>query len=444
MQHVMGALTSLPGVRLIVVVILRQLGIYVWTDYGVVAGGSTVAAANTTAMIALWLRVATASGLIFVPSGTFGFNATALDHNLTYGAVVSILGMGGSSIVSFYGTTGPFWYIGSNADSAISRTFIRNVRFHHAETPTSGATLQLGWVGPIEISGVTMPKVSTSLAPINPVRLVLGATAVSFDKCKFETQTTGSVNPVCLDVAVSAGNPAGLSMHNTDWSGYAGRSVGIRFSNSTLQDTVYIGPGTLIKDHLVGIQKNGLGLAGTVQNLTATGLFIDGVTSMCVQIEPFTGATIGTWKFGDCWFAGVPVTFGDYGFFMSESNGGSVIGVNICDSYFSNLDTCGVYAATGVDDVMLLGNIMKLGSIIGGGNSGVEFGGTSENVTINDNQITVFSSAFACITVGSVNCDPLIVQGNILRGSGDADGVAITGALSASRIYAAAQNAYKA
>lgn len=410
--------------------VLEAFGYYNVRDYGILTGynSSTNAAANTTALQLLWTQVAATDGVVFFPTGYYPFNATLLDHGLNAAVGVSLLGTGPSSVLQFHNTSGVSLDIATTSASRLARTYVRDLRIEHPATPT-GATVQIGSVSKFVFDRVDIVAQSSSLASLVPFKLTGTATAVVISNCKFETQYTGAVLPIGIDVANSS-TSAGLTILNTEVSGYAANSFGIRFNNAGAIDTVWIGgSGTLIKDHIRGITKS-TG-AGAISNVTVVGIHIDGISgagSACVYIDAPAGSTVGTWIFGDCWFGGTPSTYADYGFFVTE-NGGAVTGIQIDHSYFTNIDTCCIYIGTGVDDVSITNNRVNGSAITSGGDSAIVIAGTSADVRIEGNYVVVNSSAFATVSIAA-GASPMHFGGGILRGKR----AQIAGTLSSARV----------
>lgn len=416
-----GFLTRLPGVRFVVVYLLRRMGIYVVSDYGLRSSyASTYATANTTALAALWVTAAATGGVVYFPTGGWGLNATTLDHGTNNSVSLSILGAGPSSQINFYGTTGPFLDIATSSTSRLDRVFLRNIRIDHAESVTSAATIQVSSVNGFEFDGVKMVHGGDSgeKGALVCVRLAGTATGISFRDCKFETRTdratmvSGGLTPIGLDVANSSAM-GGLYMERTEWNGCylssaTGLGIGVRFANSALVDTVWMGPGTLIKDWNTGIAKTSG--AGGIANFTATGIHVDGCATVGVQLEP-TAATLGTFLFDACWFSA-----DGYDVLITE-NGGTVSSLTFVGCYMTNAITQGVLIGAGVDTVIFANNIV-LTSVDTGGGIGVQIGtgSASANVVFTGNIVTVGSSSTYAYSLGSGITSGVCV-GNLARGA---------------------------
>lgn len=516
----MGSTTllSVPGVRVIVAYLLSLLGIYPVVYHGITTGGSGSAAANTTALQALWSTACAAGGTIFWPKGTFPLNAIALDHNLGFNAPVNMIGSGGTTVIHLYGTTGPFLNFATNAASGLARCILRDLRIQHAEVPTAGATIQFGYVSQMLLQNVRIPNAGDGKGSIMSVRLTKTG-LVTFRDCKFETRTDitqlsyDNLTPIGLEIATDI-PVGGLFIDDTDFSGviaggasvsggqvtsvtvssvgsgytspptvsfsggggtgatatavltgdkvtgvtitnggtgytsaptvsFSGgggtgaaavqstRGTGIRFLNTALIDTIWFGPGTLIKDWDGGIVYT---LAsGSVMNVMANGLVIDACTVVNLQIEP-TAGSVGTWLFSNCWMASQ-----GYNVVLAES-GGTAQGFLFANCYFTDAKLASFAIASGVDNVMLIGNIIA-STITDPGNWAIDVNGTNADILIAGNRITAPASAAGLIRIGA-SVTPVVVTGNIMRGGADADGISFGGATGAARVNAS--NAYLA
>ena len=425
-------LLAVPGVRVIVAYLLSLIGLYPVIYHGIVTGSTSAsAAANTTALAALWLSVATAGGgTILWSAGTFPLNATTLDHALSSNPSMNMQGLGSSARIELYGTTGPFLNVASGSTSSIARCIWRDLRIDHKATPTSGATLQFGHSQQIVLDNIRMPAVSSSLASFNPIRLAASANGFHILNSKFETQSTGAITPIGLDVAVSTGTCGGLVILNTDFSGYQNNSIGIRFVNTIDWDTVWLGPGTLLKDHETGFLKSAGG--AKLSNVIMNGAVIDAVAGAAVQLDAPASSTIENVQITGCWLKGT-----DYGVLLAESSG-TMAGVQITGTYITDATAAGVSVGTGVDSVLLVGNRIAT-NISDAGNWAVDVNGTSANVLIASNLISAGATAAGLVRI-SANVDPVVLNGNILRGGADADGISFGSSTDASHVNA--NNAY--
>lgn len=396
-------------------VLLNSFG----AGYQLVTGtNSTNAAANSAALEALWTAVAGAGGgVIYVPPGQFPLEAnTTLDHGLGYSTSVSLAGAGPQSLLKFYGTTGPYLNIATGAASALARTYIRDLSIYHGSIPTSGATIQLGSVQQFEFRGVKMPNSGSGYGAINCVALSGAASGISFRDCKFETRNdlatlvSGGLTPYGLVVGNTSAS-GGLYMENTEWSGVytgtgTGRGTGIRFVNSALWDTVWIGPGTLIKDWQYGIDKPG-GPVGGIANVTLAACHIDGCASTGVRLVPTTGGC-ATWLFEGVWIAG-----DDYDVQANTSNGGTLATLTFNGGYYTNA-TVRALDLAGVTNLEINGGTY-LTSVNGGGDAGIYIDAGCTNVVAKPAIVTVSSGAAASVLIeGSV--DPAILEPGIVRG----------------------------
>lgn len=404
--------------------------VYNVRDYGIAEGtDSTSAAANTTALQSLWTTVATAGGgvIYFPPNSTskfYPFNATTFNHNLGYSVPVTLMGDPGASIIGLYGTSGPFFDFATTSTHAVSRCGIRDLRLEHKATPTAGATIRLNYVDQFFLDGVKIPKATASLAALICLQLTATANA-SLRHCKLETQSTGAVTPITIDVANGTATGGALYTYDTDISGYRGASTGIRFSNDGDLDTIILGPGTSIKDHGTSLSK--ASGTGNVENLIATGVIFDETSSTNILIQPDTGADVATWMFdGACWFSA-----DDYNFNMDEASGGTVTGIQIEGCYLTNADTNAVLVGTGVDQVYIRGNRIA-STVAGAGDWVIDANGTSVDVIVSGNRIGAAAGAAGLIRIAAT-VSPVYVGGNILRGGADADGISFGGATGAAR-----------
>jgi hypothetical protein len=412
---------------------INAFTVYNVLAYGIVTGAdSTFAAANTAALIALWADVidnGVGGGTIYFPPGTYPFNATTLDHGGGFSGVASIRGSGGAAILNFYGTTGPYLNIATTSASAVARCGIYDLRIQHAAVPASGATIQLGYVQQYELDGVRIPATSSSLASFVALRLTGTINGLHVRDCKFDLQSTGAVVPIGIDVANTGTLSAGLHIMNTDISGYAGASIGIRFINTIDWDTVWLGPGTNLKDHDVGILKTSGD--GAVSNLIANGLVID-ACDIGVQAEPTATSEVSNWQFVGCWLSA-----NDYNVIISE-NGGTLRGFQLVGNYLTSADTISVSVGAGCAAVVATGNHISSDQTT---DWVFDVAASTEDVLIANNIMSVANAAAGLIRINAT-CDPVLVEGNILRGGADADGISFGGATDASRVNGT--NAYQA
>jgi hypothetical protein len=386
------------------------LQVYNVLDYGLVRGlVETNAAPNTSALQTLWATVIeNGGGTVYFPPGGWALAPTILSHLGDYGACVSLLGSDGAATLMFYGATGPFLDIAPTSAGALSRCGIRDLTIMHAQTPT-GATIALGYCTNYVIDNL---RVVSQLAngALTAIRIGTGATNVQILNSKLETFTAGPGNPATIDVQNGpppSGIPAGgLVIMNTDISGYYGRSAGIRFANTALWDTVWLGPGTLIKDHQTGIIKT-IG-AGDVENVIASDVAFDGCSAACIQLEPSAGE-VRNWAFTGCWFAGDA-----YNVIANEAGGGLIDRLSFSHCYFTNATVNAFAIGAGVANLTIEGCHVNTG--VGAGGNGVEISGAGiSNVLLQNTTIIVPAAANASYFIGA-GVTSGVCTGNLSRG----------------------------
>lgn len=442
-----GFLTRLPGVRAVVVFLLRRMGIYVVSDYGMVPSSSSAyAASNTTAFQSVWTLCATnGGGVLLFGVGLWALNATTLDHGLSSSSTISILGNSGATLLYFHGTTGPFLNIASTSGSRVDYGFIRDLQFRHNDVVASGATLQLGYVQSYLIENVRSIFNSSDKASMVSVRLHGWASAIKFSNCKFTTRadeatlTSGGLFPIGLDVAITSGSPGGIEFHGTEFSGCVNRSTGIRFVNTVFIDTVWFSGGCLIKDHETGIRFGISNDNGGVGNLLANNLVIDGVTGASVHMTPGGTAEVINHQYVGCWFVGL-----DYNFLIDNSGGGTLYGIQIDGCYLTGANIRAVFAYGEVDELVITGNRITFDGNTAG-TVAVDIGDDANAVTdvvIVGNRIAVGGSTADAVLRINAAVDSFVVTGNALRRGADADGIINTPGTGTSAVVA--NNAYLA
>lgn len=423
--------------------------VYNVLDYGLVSGSSSSnAAANTTAFQTLWATVADAGGgVIYFPAGFWSLNATTLNHANGSGAssAISVLGAGGATLLYFHGTTGPFLNIASSSDSPINYGFFRDFQLRHNDTVTSGATLQLGYVGNYLFENIRSIYSDSAKASATSVRLIASASFLKFRGCKFSTRadasTLSGLVPIGLDVVVSTGTVGGLEFIDTQFNGCQDHSVGIRFVNTVGIDTVTFSGLCLVKDHETGIRFGFGNDNGGVANVIANGLIVDAITGQSVHysptytagVPPASASRSENHQYNGCWFSG-----NDYIFLIDNSGAATVRGIQIVGSYLSGGGTRSITVGGVVTELVINGNRItcdanaagKVALDIGDGSNAVT------DVTITGNRIAVAgSSADAVIRINAA-VDSFTVVSNTLRRGADADGIINTPGTGTSKVVA--------
>ena len=417
------------------------LTVYNVLDHGVTEGtSSTFAGANTTALQALWTAVATAGGgTIYFPPGYWSLNATTLNHALGSSASVNLQGSGDSTLLYFHGTTGPFLNVATASSSAVNYGFFRDFQIRHNDTVTSGATLQLGYVGYYRFENIRSIYSDSSKASIISLRLTAIASFLKFIDCKFATRadeatlTSGGLFPVGLEVVQSSGSIGGLEFHGVEFSGCQNRSTGIFWKNTVGIDTVTFSGLCLVKDHETGIRFGFGNDNGGVSNLTANGLYVDGITGQTVHYATGGTAVTQNHQYTGSWFSG-----DDYIFLIDNSGAGTVTGIQVVGSYLTGGATRLVTVGGVVNELAFVGNRMtcdanaagKVALDIGDGSAAVT------DVTITGNRIAVGGSSADAVVRMNAAVDSFAIVGNVLRRGADADGIVNTPGAGASRVVA--------
>ncbi len=406
--------------------------VYNVLDNGITEGtGTTYAGANTTALQTLWTTTATAGGgIIYFPPGDYSFNATTLDHAQGTGATkaITIKGAGGSSILKFYGSTGPYLTIASTATSPLTQCGLEDLYINHGQYPTSGATIRLGYVSLYHLKNVHLYGHEAFIG----LQFIKSGNA-HLRNSTFSVQNVA--NAVCVDFAqdVSSG---GVQMTGCNLSGPDGvaaaskLSRGIRFNNSELVDTVVL-YNTTLKDHLYCITGQG---SGDVANLQMNGGYLD-ASAYNVVLDPV--ADYYGWWFNNVWCAATYTNV-----LLNLTNGGTLSSICFTGGYMTDATLGAVSVTKGVSNFQLDGVTINAGTTNSGSYAGVEFfnsSGAPSNVRVTGCYIATGTSAAACIKTASA-ATPILFANNILRGSADADGIVDGGATSAARVIA--NNAY--
>jgi len=421
------------------------LTVYNVLDNNVTEGtGTTYAGANTTALQTLWTTAATAGGgIIYFPPGDYSFNATTLNHAQGTGATkaITIRGAGGSSIVKFYGSTGPYLTIASTASSPVAQCGLEDLYINHGQYPSSGATIVLGYTSRYHIRNVSMTG--------NEAFIGLSLTASASVHVQNSTITVQNVaNAVCVDFTQSLPT-GGVQFTGCDISGDSSATTGawvtrgIRFNNSAIVDTVVLN-GTSVKDHLYGIVS--AANVGDVANFQMNGGFLDQSNYNVVVNPTSTGTSAALtaayygWFFGNVWMSAETQNVS-----LATTNGGTLSGFSFVGGYMTNATQGAIKATKACDVVRVMGVQIAAGTTNNASYAGVEFeadSGTSpSNVAVTGCYIATGTTAAACIKTSS-GATPILFANNILRGSADADGIVDGGATSASRVITA--NAYLA
>lgn len=407
--------------------------VYNVLDHGLVTGGdSTNAAANTTALVALWSTVSAAGGgVIYFPPGTYPINATSFNHATGSAKSISLHGSPGLTTIKVYGSAGPFLDIANATASALIRCGLKDLTILHGTavgTATKGPTMRLGCVSQYRLENVRIMADTNGATHYSPdTCLQIGGTGDAINgleliDCKFQTRTDYSVilanglTPICVDVAANAAG-AGLKLLNCELDGAydtsatpdEGYSIGLRFSNSADWDTVLVGQGCVIKDHKVAILKSAG--AGNVENVTIIGATLDFCEDANIQLEPPSGADVANWLIVGTWMSALTRNI-----VANESGSGVVEKIAFVGCYMTNATTSAVTIGAGVDDKILVGNLIP-SSVSGVGNSVVEIGTASAGlnlVAVGNIVKAAASTADASIEVGSGE-DAVAVVGNVSR-----------------------------
>ena len=410
------------------------VSVYNVLDHGVTDGtGTTYAGANTTALQTLWTTTATAGGgVIYFPPGDYSFNATTLDHAQGTGATkaITLKGAGGSSIVKFYGSSGPYLTVASTASSPVAQCGIEDLYINHGQLPSSGATIRLGYVSLYHMEDVHLQGNEAFIA----LQFIKSGNA-HLRNCTFSVQNVA--NAVSVDFAQDVAT-GGVQMTSCNLSGPSGvaaaskLSRGIRLNNSSLVDTVVLNNCTL-KDHLYCVVSGSGGANGDVANLQMNGGYLD-ASAYNVVLDP--AADYYGWWFTGVWCA---ATYNNV--LLNLTNGGSLSSIVFFGGYMTDATQGAVSVSGAVSNFQLHGVTVNAGTTNSGSYAGVEFFGAATNARVSDCSISTGTSAAACIKTASA-ATPLLFSGNILRGSADADGIVDAGATSAARVITG--NAYAA
>lgn len=400
--------------------VIKSHGYYLVTDYGItMSSSSTVAAANTTALQTLWTTVATdGGGVIVFPPGFCALNATTLDHALGFSSAVSIQGAGGNTILYFHGATGPFLNVATGATSAINYGFFRDFQFRHDDPVTSGATLQLGFVGNYLFENIRSIYNTPDAASLTSVRLAGSASALKFVNCKFATRSDeatlsgAGLVPIGLDVAISAGSPGGIEFHGTEFSGCQNISTGIRWLNTAAIDTVTFSGLCLVKDHETGMRFGFGSNNGTVANLIANGLTIDGITGQSLHYTPGGTASVINHQYVGCWFSGI-----DYIAILDNTGAGTLRGIQIDGCYLTGGTVRSIIASGVMSELYITSNRIST-DVTAGGRYGLDIGdgvNAITDVNIEGNRIQVGASTAGAAQIAA-NVSPMHFGGGIVRG----------------------------
>lgn len=424
-----GFLLRVPGVRAVVVFLLRQMGIYPAAFHGVTAGSynsSTYAAANTTALEALWVLVGAAGGgLILFGAGVFALNATTLNHAQGSSPLpISVRGLDGATYLQLWGTSGTLLSIAPGATSGLIRGSWEGMTIINGQAQTSGVTVAVGSVSQYRLRNVRILATSETVGPL--VCLQIGATGRTISgleliDCKFQTRidyqtiSDNGLTPVCVDVRNDTAS-SGLKILNCELDGAydstpspdEGYSVGLRFAGTGEWDTVIVGAGTVIKDHRQGISTSG---TGAVSNVTiCPGVVIDVCEDFNLKLQPPTGCTLSTWIIMGAWMASLK-----YNVAVDESNGGIVNGLVLIGNYATSATISALVVGSGVTNKIVMGNYLLGDNITSG--SAATIGDSTATATatvVNGNIVIGGTGVTAALTVGSGE-DGLAVVGNVYR-----------------------------
>lgn len=425
-----GYLTALPGVLPIARWLLSRFGIYVVSQWGVKTGSdSTNAAANATALTALWNLIAAAGygGTIFFPPGDWPCNAVTLNHAQTTAKSISIVGAGGATRLKFYGASGPYLNIAIGSTSPVQMCGIRDIWINHGATPSGGATIRLGYTSRYIMENVILFGSEARIC----VQLIASA-SVHMKSCTLTVQDHASA--ICLDIATTI-STGGVQLTSCDLSGVYPNTRGIALNNTALMDTIVLN-GVSLKDHLIGFTSQ-FG-TGNVVNVQMNGGYTDGC-DYGVILAPQTGATYGSFDFGNVWMYGAKQNL-----ILSKINGGVLSSVSVTGGVMPGAADGPIEMIGSVADVTITGVRIGGGETNTAGEAGIKLsddgsGNVPTRVTITGNQIKVGSSATACIVAPAATATFTIV-GNTLIGGADADGLALTGGTGTARV--AANNSY--
>lgn len=417
--------------------ILRGWGTYFLGDglsvtwYGTralaAAAGAGPAAANAAAIEAAAAAIGTdKGGELVLPAGWIPTDPVELDTGVN-GYPLTVRGVAGSSYLYFTGTTGPYLHLAPNSGRSIVYGSMRDVWMAHQAIPASGATLKISYAQQYTLDNVRQINLDADgYAPITSVEMAGSSSFLQFDKCTFITRkdtatlTSGGLVPVGLLANQSTGSIGGLEFFSTQFNGCATKSIGMLWQNTAAIDTVDFAGLSLVKDHATGMRFGFGSNNGSVANLAASGLRVDGVSGPAVHYTPTGTSVIQNHQYGTCWFYGA-----DYGFLLDNSGAGTLRGIQVMGSYLTGGAIRLVSVGGVVSELDFIGNRCTCDATASG-RVAFDIGDGSNAVTdlgIVGNRIGVSSASCDAVIRINAAVDSFTVDANRLRSGADADGI---------------------
>lgn len=392
------------------------------------AAGAGAATANTTAIEAAAATIGTAKGgELVLPAGWIPVDPIDLDTGVN-GYPFTMRGVAGSTYLYFTGGTGPFLHLAPDSGRSVVFGSMRDVWMAHQSVVSSGATLKVSYAQQFAFENVRQINLDAAgLAPLISVELAGSASALKFSNCKFITHTdSGGTAPTGLSVAQSTGSIGGIEFHGTEFSGCQNLSTGVRWVNTVGIDTVTFSGLCLIKDHETGMRFGFGANTGTLANLVANGLFVDGITGQALHYTPGGTAVIQNHQYIGCWFSA-----DDYICILDNSGAGTLRGIQINGSYLTGAAVRSVIASGVMSELYITNNRIST-DVVAGGRYGLDIGdgvNAISDVNIEGNRILVGASTAGAAQIAA-NVTPMHFGGGIVRGVRPV----INGTLSSARV----------